>query len=399
MRIIEVETLRPEFQPNLCVLRLRTDDGFEGLGESYYSAEAIEAYIHTSIAPAILSMSDPSPEAAAMLLAPYTGYQGGGIEVRAVGALDIALWDLFGHQVGKPLARVLGGPVREEIKTYNTCAGPGYVNTSSRQHSSNWGMEAEGPFQDLKAFLTRPGELAAELRDEGYTGMKVWPFDQFAEKSHGNEITPGELDTGLRVLEEIRSAASPDQMALMVELHGLWNRPSATRIIKALSDLDPYWVEDPMRTDARDGLARLRDDVDVPIALGETAVGIRGFLPLLESGIAQYVTVDAQWTGGVTSARRVAALADAYATPVAPHDCTGPVTFAAVCHLSFSQPNAVLQESVRAFLRTWYPDVVNGLPSVDHGVVRISDAPGLGLTLGARMQGKQVIRRSTSAYD
>ena len=96
------------------------------------------------------------------------------------------------------------------------------------------------------------------------------------------------------------------------------------------------------------------DAVDVPIATGETVVGRRGFLPLLQRGAVDVVTADVQWTGGLTEARRIATLADAFGVPVAPHDCTGPVTFAACVHLVVSQRNGLIQETVRAFLRTWY---------------------------------------------
>lgn len=399
MRIVEVETLRPSFQPNLCVVRLRTADGLTALGEAYYSAEAVEAYIHHALAPLLFSHPELSPERFASLAAPYVGYQGGGVELRAMGAVDIALWDLLGRRASLPLARLLGGPVRESVRIYNTCAGAGYVSTTSRQHSSNWGVAAGGRYEDLDAFLNRPAELAIELRDEGITGMKVWPFDRYAESSRGNDITPAQLSEGMRVIEEIRSAVSAEEMALMVELHGLWNLPAATRITRALEPFDPFWVEDPIRADAVDALARLRDDVSVPLALGETAVGIRGFLPLLQSGAAGYVTVDAQWTGGLTQARRIAALADAFATPIAPHDCTGPITFAAVCHLTMSQPNAAIQETVRAFLRTWYPDVVEGLPMIQGGELAVGDAPGLGLVLAERMDAPDVLRRVSSESD
>lgn len=395
MKIVEVETLRPAFQPNLCVVRLRTDEGLEALGEAYYSAESVEVYIHTALAPLLLAVPDLSPERFATLAQPYVGYQGGGVETRAIGAVDIALWDLLGKRASMPVADLLGGPVRDRVRVYNTCAGPGYVSTSSRQHSSNWGLDRAGAYEDLDAFLHRPADLAAELMDEGITGMKVWPFDRFAEESLGNEISAAQLAEGLEVISQIRSVADASQMALMVELHGLWNRPAATRIARALADFDPYWVEDPIRADGVDALARLRDDISVPLAIGETAVGIRGFLPLLQSGAVNYATVDAQWTGGLTQARRVAAVAEAFMTPIAPHDCTGPITFAAVCHLTMSQPNAVIQESVRAFIRTWYPDVVDGLPSIHEGMLTINRSAGLGLALSPRMEAPDIGRRVT----
>jgi galactonate dehydratase len=382
MKIVALETLRPAVQPNLLLLRLHTDDGLAGLGEAFFGAAAVEAYLHDTVAPVLVGAAGTAPERAAGLLAPYVGYQGGGVETRGNGAVDLALWDLLGQRAGLPVVDLLGGAVRDRVPVYNTCAGPGYVRDSSRQVSENWGLAGDGAgrLEDLEAFLERPGELAAELWAEGLRGMKVWPFDRAAERTGGTRISPDDLAEGLAVVEAIREATGPG-MDLMVELHGLWNRPAAARILKALTPYRPAWVEDPLRPDAADALGRLAAEVEVPIATGETCVGRRGFLPLLQAGAVDVVTVDPGWTGGLTEARKVAALADAYGVAVAPHDCTGPVALAAAVHLVLSQPNGLVQETVRAFLRTWYPELVTGLPAVRDGHVAAPTEPGLGVRL------------------
>jgi L-alanine-DL-glutamate epimerase-like enolase superfamily enzyme len=298
--------------------------------------------------------------------------------MRALGAVDLALWDLLGRRAGLPVVDLLGGAVRERVPVYNTCAGAGYVSRSSRQHSSNWGLD-DARYDDLRAFLERPAMLARELADDGLTGMKVWPFDGAAERTGGTSISTRDLDRGLAVLQAIRETVPA--MQLMVELHGLWNLNAATTICRAVAPLAPFWVEDPIRPDAVDALARLRDAIDVPIATGETVVGRRGFLPLLQRGAVDIVTADVQWTGGLTEARRIATLADTFGVPVAPHDCTGPVTFTACVHLVVSQRNGLIQETVRAFLRTWYPELVQGIPAVVDGHVAPTGEPGLGLVL------------------
>ncbi|HEY8454622.1 MAG TPA: mandelate racemase/muconate lactonizing enzyme family protein [Actinopolymorphaceae bacterium] len=403
MRITAVETLRPQIQPNVCLLAVHTDDGLTGLGESFFSASAVEAYLHDVVAPAILGTQDLLPEQAATRLAPYVGFQAGGIETRALGALDLALWDLLGKATGRRVVDLLGGALREEIRVYNTCAGPGYVSTSVRQESDNWGLAGPGsktrPYEDLDAFLNRPAELAKELRAEGITAMKIWPFDTYAEKTRGTSISDGDLARGASVLEQIRSEVSADQMGIMVELHGFWNRPCAERICAAVAPYAPVWVEDPIRPDAADALAALRRSVDVPIATGETVTGRRGFLPLLDKQAIDVATVDVQWTGGITEARKVASLADTFGVPVAPHDCTGPVTFAACCHVVMSQPNGMIQETVRAFLRTWYGELVEGLPIVENGVVRLNDEPGLGVRLVAGLADRPGVLRRVSRLE
>jgi len=379
LRIVALETLRPAVQPNVTLLRLRSDDGCVGLGEAFFAAGAVEAYLHEHVAPVLLGWQDPTPERVARALTPYVGYQGGGVETRAVGAVDLALWDLLGRQAGLPVVDLLGGAVRDAIPIYNTCAGSGYVGSTSRQESGNWGLGAGASFEDLDAFLHRPAELARSLAAEGIPGMKVWPFDTGAERTGGTDILPEDLERGLSVVRAIREATP--SMHVMVELHGLWNLRSAECICRALEPLDPFWVEDPVRPDNVEALARLKQATSVPIATGETVVGRRGFLPLLQRHAVDVITPDVQWTGGLTEARKIASLADAFGVPVAPHDCTGPVTFAACAHLVMSQPNGLVQETVRAFLRTWYAELVEGLPSIADGRLTLTREPGLGVRL------------------
>ncbi len=382
MRIVKLETIRPRIQPNLLFVRLIADNGLVGLGEAFFGPKAVEAYIHETAAPVLLKLDDASPEVAASALSPYLGYQGAGAEVRGNAAIDLALWDLLGLHSGLSLTELLGGSPGQRLKIYNTCAGSNYVRTTTRQSSDNWGLDRANAseFEDLKSFLTTPGKLARELLDEGITGMKIWPFDLAAETSGGTSIGRTELERGLAIVEEIRDEVGFD-IDIMIELHGMWNRLSAEKIISALTRYKPFWVEDPIRADAIDALRQLKAVVDVPIAIGETSVGRRGVLPLLTSGSIDVLTLDLQWGGGLTEARKVAALADTFSVPIAPHDCTGPVTLAACMHLSASQPNALIQETVRAFLRSWYSELVTGLPAVVDGHMTSATSPGHGVSL------------------
>ena len=210
--------------------------------------------------------------------------------------------------------------------------------------------------------------------------MKVWPFDRAAERTGGLDLSANELAAGVGIVEAIRAEVGWD-MDVMLELHGLWNRRSATRIADALTALRPYWIEDPLRPDAVDALAALRSDIDLPIATGETCFGRRGLLPLLQRGAIDFVTVDVGWTGGLTEAKKIADLADTFSVAVAPHDCTGPVSLALASHLVCAQPNGVVQETTRSWLRTWYTAVAEGLPDIAGGHLRLSDRPGHGVTL------------------
>jgi galactonate dehydratase len=393
VKVTAVETIRPEIQPNLLFLQLHTDDGRIGLGEAFIGARTVESYIHESAADLLLQTENPTPEAMASALRPYTGFQGSGAEVRGNAAVDLALWDLLGQGAGLPLAELFGGRVHDSLPIYNTCAGPGYIGSSTRQLSDNWGVPVSSDrlsehrgrpgvqdWEDLQAFMTRPATLARELLDEGVRGMKIWPFDQAAELTGGTTIGNEALAAGLAIIEAIRTEVGLE-MDLMIELHGLWSRRAATTIMQAVTPYRPFWVEDPMRPDAVDALRKLASDVDVPIAIGETVVGRRGFAPLLQGGVVDVATVDVQWTGGLTEARKVASMADAYGVPIAPHDCTGPASLAACVHLAQSSPNGFLQETVRAFLRTWYDELVEGLPQIIDGRITASTDPGHGVRL------------------
>ncbi len=124
MRIEAVETLRLGDHPNLLWVRVHAEGGLTGLGETYFGAGPSEADIHDRIAPILLGEDASRIEFLNMKMQPYTGFTGSGAEMRALAAVDVALWDLAGKAAGKPLCDLLGGRTREAIQVYNTCAGP-----------------------------------------------------------------------------------------------------------------------------------------------------------------------------------------------------------------------------------------------------------------------------------
>lgn len=398
VKIVGVETLRPERQRNLCFVRLRADDGSTGLGEAFYGGRAVEAYVHETAAPILLGTVAPRPVPIAEQLRPYVGYQGAGAEMRGNGAIDGALWDLLGKSAGLPLVELLGGPCRDRVRTYNTCAGTEYVSRSTRQHSSNWGTSAgsTGRYEDLAAFFERPGELARELRDEGYFGMKIWPFDTAAERTGGYAISSDELAAGVSIVEQIRDAVGRD-IEILIELHGLWNPSCAVEIGRALEPYDPFWIEDPVRPDLVDGLRRVVDEVAIDVAVGETVTGRRGFGSLLDRQAVQIATVDIGWCGGLTEALKIASMADAHGVPIAPHDCTGPVSLALDAHLVCSQPNGLVQETARAFHRTWYGDFATGFPEIVDGWLMPGSSPGHGVELVPGFEDREDVHVKVSA--
>ena len=246
---------------------------------------------------------------------------------------------------------------------------------------ANWhaGTTA-GRYEDLEAFLHRADELALSLREQGITGMKIWPFDIAAERSGGLDISPAELDTSLEPFRRIRRAVG-DRMDIMVEFHSLWSLPLAKKLAERLAEFDTYWHEDPFRLDNIGDLADYAPHSKAWICASETLATTHSFREYLATGVAGVAMLDLSWCGGLTEARKIAALAEAWHVPVAPHDCTGPVVYAASCHLSLHARNALIQESVRAFYTGWYNELVTGLPVVANGEVSIGEAPGHGVEL------------------
>lgn len=398
MKITSVETVRLQEFPNLVWVRLHTDEGLVGLGETFLGAAAVEAYVHESAAPKLLGRDPLQIEAVNRDLIDYLGWRGAGAETRGNSAIDIALWDLFGKALGVPVSVALGGRSRESIRTYNTCAGYRYVRAAKDQKVANWGLEeAEGPYEDLEAFLHRADELALSLLDEGITAMKIWPFDIAAERTHGLDISSEELKQALEPFEKIRKAVG-DRMDIMVEFHSLWQLPAAQRIARALAPFDTYWHEDPVRMDSLETLKAYAPHSRAMICASETLSYPHAFQDYLATGVAGVAMLDLSWCGGLSEARKIAALAEARHIPVAPHDCTGPVVFMASCHFSLHARNALIQESVRAFYSGWYKELVTALPQVSNGQISLGDAPGLGLELlpGLTEREDAIIRWSRS---
>jgi len=380
LKISALETIRIAERPNLIWLQVHTDEGITGRGETFYGPSSVEAHVHDVLAPLMIGQDPRRIEALAARTEGYLGWRSTGVEMRAASAFDIALWDLWGKATGQPIAQLLGGFTRDSIRTYNTCAGLDYIKDDSGQSSANYGLDRSDQYDDLNGLLHRADELAQSLLDEGITAMKIWPFDHAAEATQGRDISAEALRKALDPFEKIRRAFS-DKMDVMVEFHSLWQLLPAMKIARALAPYDTYWHEDPFRLDSLNLLKRYAAGSPAPVCASETLGGIGAFRDLLATGAAGVVMLDLSWCGGLTVARKMATMAEAEKLPIAPHDCTGPVVLAASTHLSLAAPNAVVQESVRAFGRTWYRDLVTAVPPVVNGQITVPPGPGLGLDL------------------
>lgn len=378
MKITSIETLRTEEFANVLWVRVHTDAGVIGLGETFYGAGAIEAYLHDTLAGRILGKNPLHIEAIhkEMLNLPMA-QSSTGVEYRAASAVDIALWDLFGKVCGQPVHQMLGGLCREKQRIYNTCAGYKYVRSNNIKPVSNWNAgESDGPYEDLDGFMNRADAVAESLLEQGIGAMKIWPFDPAAIENQGLYISNEQLKKAIEPFEKIRKAVG-DKMEIMVEFHSLWNLPTAKKIARALEPYNPTWYEDPIRMNSPQALADYARSTTVSVCASETLGSRYPYKDMLDRDAMDIVMVDLCWTGGLTEGKKIAAMAETYHKPFAPHDCIGPIGFIAAVHASFSQPNTLIQESVRAFYRGWYNELVTTMPVIKDGYVYPMEGVGL----------------------
>ena len=381
MKITAIETIRLPDRPNLLLAQVHTDAGLIGLGETSRGAAAVEAQLHELVAPALLG-KDPLAiqQHNRQLMNSYLGFASAGAEVRAASVVDVALWDIFGQAVNQPIYQLLGGACRDRIRAYNTCAGYHYNTRTVARRQITAQDRPEGPYDDQIAFTHRADELAESLLAEGFTAMKIWPFDPLAERNTGSFLSREDLELGLAPWRRIRKAVG-ERIEVMAEFHSLWNLQQAKQIARALEEFRPYWSEDPIKMCDVASLKDYARSTSIPVCGSETLGGTAPFRDMLQAQAADIVMLDVGWCGGLTEARKIAALAESWQRPVAPHDCNGPVVWVASIHLMMHIPNALIMEAVRAYYSTWYRDVIAEVPTVKDGYIHPLAGPGLGTKL------------------
>ena len=164
MKITQIKTIRLGEFPNIIRVRLHTDEGLVGLGETFMGAQAVEAYLYGWVAPKLLGKDPLAIEARNKDMMGYLGWRGSGVETRGNSAVDIALWDIFSKAAIMPVHTALGGKSGDVIRIYNTCAGYQYVRSTVNQNTANWGLgQHAGRYEDLEGFLHRADEVAESL--------------------------------------------------------------------------------------------------------------------------------------------------------------------------------------------------------------------------------------------
>jgi L-alanine-DL-glutamate epimerase-like enolase superfamily enzyme len=353
VKVTKIETIRVGEFPSLIWVQVHTDKrGVVGLGETWYAASTVQAAIHDHFGPLLIGRDPRAVERHWMdmfALSDHAGY--GGAEMRAISALDMALWDIRGQAAGLPVYQMLGGTVRDKIRVYATGA----------------------PYDKC-------GDLAKELRDEGITAMKMGPTIPLALATDGQFLTPKDLDRALKPIRDVRDAVGMD-VQIANDGHGKWNLPCAVRIAQAMEPYDMMWQEDLMPLMNWEALQRLQESTKTPVCISERLLTRWQHRQFIESGAARIVMPDLIWAGGISETYKIGVLASAHQVPFAPHDATGPVNIFACAQVCMCSPNAMILEHVRSFHRGWYGRFVDPNLDIRDGFMHAPQRPGIGTRL------------------
>lgn len=400
VRITAVETSVPDdLFPGLLAVRVHTDAGVVGCGETYYCPHAVAALVHDWMARRLLGGDALAIESHWRFLYERAANIGvRGAELRAISAIDLALWDILGQVCRQPIYRLLGGPVRERVPVYNSCGNPSYgINASGNQGWPGYGTLGEpGPLADSYNLFHHPIDLVEDLLSEGYTAVKTWPFDRAAHLHGGMRISLADLEHAVAPLRKIREHFG-DRIEIMVDGHGFFMLPAALRIADALRDLRPLWLEDILKMDNLETLADFRRQSRMPISASEMLLSRADYARVLENKAVDFVMIDPTWAGGISETVRLAHMAQAYNVPATMHDCTGPLTLFAGLHVNAAVPGCTFQETVRAHIRTIYKRLIDTSVVIRDGFAELPKGPGIGTRwlpelFDAKRQGYRVSR-------
>jgi gluconate/galactonate dehydratase len=281
----------------------------------------------------------------------YSFYRSRSMEATsALSAVDIACHDLWGRELGAPVADLLGGRVRDRLRAY-----------------------ANGWYSDCVAPAEFAAKAAAMVRS-GFTALKFDPFgDEYRTLS-----TEG-LARAVARVEAVRAAVGPD-VDLLIEFHGRFLPEDAVRAGRALDAFHPRFMEEPILPEHPSALREFRRKVAAPVALGERLLTASDFAEYLRHGWVDVLQPDITNSGGFSYGRAIAGVATAFGAPVAYHNAFGPIQTAATLQMDAVLPTFLVQESFESSWPEWKRSLVTGY-SLEGGSFSIPDGPGLGVTV------------------
>ena len=352
MKVTDIKTFAVDcFRTNWVFVKVYTDEGVTGVGEAtleYKEKALIGAVEH--IKEYLVGKNPLDIERHYHDIYRDAYWRGGAVLMSALSAVEMALWDILGKTLGVPVYQLLGGKVRDKVRIY--------VN--------GWFAGAKTPEQ-----FAEKAKLAVA---RGVTAMKWDPFG----KSY-MEISGKDLDQALRCIAAVREEVG-SQVDLLIEGHGRFNVPTGITIAKELEPFKPMWFEEPTPPDNLEALKAVRDKSPVPISAGERLYTLRAFKDLFEMRAADYIQPDISHAGGIMELKKIAAAADSYYIPFAPHNPSGPVANAAALQLAGCCMNFSILEIMYSDV-TWRKEVSDEALICEDGFMYIPDKPGLGIEI------------------
>ena len=370
MKITKIEFIRfrrdlriRDVSPNWFWVRITTDNGLTGIGESYPGTEAHFGALK-EIAPYVIGKDPTNIERLWSDVNYRISYQPvGGAENRVLTALNIAQWDILGKAAGLPVYKLLGGKAQEKLMVYNTMNG--WTINGMREHDE-------------------PEKISEFLMARGIRGIKLYPYDRgpinaFARHG-GTFITQAELRQSVEPIQRIRKAVG-DEMNIALDLSSKWNLPCSMQIARSLEPLGIMYLEDTMLPDNLTAYAALARETSIPICLSERLATRFRFREMFEARAVDVCMFDVTWCGGITEAKKIADMADTFKIPVSPHTGGGPLLWFSSIHTATTLTNFYIMESVYHLYNDLYPHFIQNVPVPVSGFVTAPEGPGLGVVL------------------
>jgi len=284
----------------------------------------------------------------------YSFYRSRSMEATsALSGVDIACHDLLGHELGAPVADLLGGAIRDRVRAY----------------SNGW-------YSDC----IEPAEFAAKAKAMVASGFRALKFDPFGDQYR--TLSPEGLQAAVARVGAVREAVG-EMVDLLIEYHGRFYPEAAVRAGRALDAFHPRFMEEPVLPELCDALAEFRRAVRTPVALGERLLTAADFESFLRRGLVDILQPDITNSGGFSYGREIVGVAAAHGAPVAYHNAFGPVQTAATLQMDATLPTFFLQESFEASWPDWKRSLVRGY-AVEDGGFAIPKGPGLGIEVDER---------------
>jgi L-rhamnonate dehydratase len=330
------------------VVEVFTNDGLVGLGNAALAPQVTKQVIDLYLKPLLVGQDPWDIERLWQHMYRKTmAFGRKGIGMVAISAVDIALWDLLGKSAQQPVYRLLGGRTKTRIPVY-----------ASRLYSVE---------------LSELEREAKSYKDEGYQAMKLRFGWGPADGARG-------IERNLELVRTVRDSVG-DGIDIMADAYMGWTLDYAKRMLPLLEPFGLRWLEEPVIPDDIRGYVELKSYGRIPLAGGEHEFTLYGFRDLLEARALDYIQFDTNRVGGITQARKIAALAEAHSVPVIPH--AGQMHNYHIVMASLNSPMAEYFPAVDVEVGNelfWY--IFQGEPKAKHGSIDLDDnAPGLGLTI------------------